>query len=373
MGCGRSTSVVTYICCTAYASITAQIRQNRIQLASYIIRIVRLPVPCTVLRKSPPYISLTASAAVGATIPMKKNKYWSTLKNGFKIIITVAALYWVSRKISLDDLKEVMEKTNPLYLFLALIFYAISQLVASSRLNSFLKVIGLNLTERYNLRLYQLGLLYNFFLPGGIGGDGYKIYFLKKNYPVKGRRVLSAVFFDRLSGLWALSVITGCLIIFMPRLAIPPIVVVGALVIGTVTYVYFLRLFFREFLSSFVITHIKALAVQGFQTLSAITILYALSFDGKFSPYLLIFLLSSLVAIVPSILGGLGLRETIMDFGARYFQLDPHLAVLMSLIFYTISLAVASTGVYYIFRTQRLGADRLPSVAEVEKELENEE
>lgn len=56
-------------------------------------------------------------------------------------------------------------------------------------------------------------------------------------------------------------------------------------------------------------------------------------FDGKFSPYLLIFLLSSLVAIVPSILGGIGLRETIMSFGAKYLGLDPHLAVLISLVF----------------------------------------
>lgn len=94
-------------------------------------------------------------------------------------------------------------------------------------------------------------------------------------------------------------------------------------------------------------------------------------FDGKFSPYLLIFLLSSLVAIVPSILGGIGLRETIMSFGAKYLGLDPHLAVLISLVFYMISLVVASSGIYYIFRPQRLGIDKIPSPNEVEQELEN--
>src|SRR5690606_25671790 len=255
---------------------------------------------------------------------MKKSKFWTYVKNIFKILITVAAIYWVSQKISFIELKSALEKCNPLYLFLALLSYAFSQLIASSRLNSFLKVIGLHISERYNLRLYQVGLLYNFFLPGGIGGDGYKIYFLKKHYAIKGRKVLTAVFFDRLSGLWALSIITGCLIMFMPRLAIPHIVTISVLVAGTATYLYFLQLFFKEFLSKFVITHIKALAVQSFQTLSAIAILYALGFTGKFSPYLLIFLVSSLVAIVPSILGGAGLRESLMAFGATYFQLDPH-------------------------------------------------
>ncbi|GHE38148.1 lysylphosphatidylglycerol synthase transmembrane domain-containing protein [Sphingobacterium griseoflavum] len=304
---------------------------------------------------------------------MNKKSYWSILKNIGKVLITLSALYWVSNKISFQDLRDALQNCNYIYLFAALLCYTCSQVVASSRLKSFLSVIGLNLSERYNFRLYQLGLLYNFFLPGGIGGDGYKIYFLKKNYPIKGRQVLSAVFFDRLSGLWALSMITGCLVIFMPRLAIPNSFTISLLSIGTVTYIYFLKLFFKPFLSKFVITHLKALAVQGLQTLSAISILYALNFGGKFSPYLLLFLLSSLVAIVPSILGGVGLRESLMTFGAEYFQLDGHLAVLISLIFYMISLTVASSGIYYIFRPQRLGANKLPTANEVEQELEKEE
>lgn len=304
---------------------------------------------------------------------MKKNKPWTYIKNILKVLITAAAFYWVSQKISFAELKSALERCNPWYLLLALLSYILSQFIASSRLNSFLKVIGLHIGERYNLRLYQVGLLYNFFLPGGIGGDGYKIYFLKKHYAVRGRTVLSAIFFDRLSGLWALSIIIGGLIIFMPRLAIPNVMTIGVLVIGTATYVYFLQLFFSAFLSKFITTHLKALAVQSFQTLSAIAILYALGFNGKFSPYLLIFLLSSLVAIVPSILGGAGLRESVMAFGAEYFQLDPHLAVLVSLIFLIISLLVASSGLYYILRPQRLGADRLPSANEVEKELKKEE
>lgn len=304
---------------------------------------------------------------------MKNNKNWSYLKHIFKLLVTAVAIYWLCKKISFTELRSALLNCNPGYLLLALICYALSQLVASSRLNSFLKVIGLHISERENLRLYQVGLLYNFFLPGGIGGDGYKIYFLKKKYDIKGRKILSSVFFDRLSGLWALSIITGSLIIFMPRLAIPNSVTLGILCVGTATYLYFLYVFFRSYLPRFIITHAKALVVQAFQTLSAITILYALGFHGKFSPYLLIFLVSSLVAIVPSMLGGAGLRESLMAFGANYFQLDPHLAVLVSLIFYLISLLVASSGLYYILRPQRLGTDRLPTAEEVEQQLDDED
>lgn len=303
---------------------------------------------------------------------MDKARIWTIAKTVLKVIITLAALCWVITKIDLTEFKQAIWNSNPLFLFLALISYCCSQLVASSRLNSFFKGIGLNLTERYNLRLYQLGLLYNFFLPGGVGGDGYKIFFLKKRFKVSRRKVLGAVFFDRLSGLWALSIIIGGLVIFMPRLAIPNLMTLTVMAVSTLTYLYIMRLFFKQFLNNFITTHLKALFAQGFQTLAAILILYALGFDGKFAPYLLIFMVTSLVAIVPSIGGAVGLRDMAMISLAKYLQLEQHLALSITLTFYIISLIVASSGIYYLFRPQRLGTHKLPSAKEVEEEIQND-
>lgn len=299
-------------------------------------------------------------------------KIWSIIKNIFKVIVTLAALYWVTLKIDFHQLQNALIDCNWWFLALALVSYICSQIIASSRLNSFFKTIHLLLPERYNLRLYQLGLLYNYFLPGGVGGDGYKVYFLKKNHGISGKKVLSAVFFDRLSGLWALSIITCALVIFMPRFAIPNEVTVSVAIIGTVSYYSFLHVFFRPFAKRFLQTHTKALLVQGFQTLAAVFILYSLNFDGKFSPYLLIFLVSSLVAVVPSIGGGIGLREAFSVAAADYLHTEQHTAILISLFFLIISLITASSGIYYIFRPQRLGADKLPTTSEVEKEIDEE-
>src|SRR5690606_3484493 len=137
------------------------------------------------------------------------------IKNTMKSVITLTALYSVSRQIDFSALQAALANCYCPLLSLALSSYVISQIIASSRLNSFFKAIHLYVSERYNLRLYQLGLLYIYFLPGGIGGDGYKIYFLKKNHQTPGRKILSAVFFDRLRGLWALAIITCALVIFM--------------------------------------------------------------------------------------------------------------------------------------------------------------
>lgn len=300
---------------------------------------------------------------------MKKNKALEIAKNIFKVIVTFGALYWVTRKIDLSELQSALIHCNWGYLVLAFCSYALSQMIASSRLNSFFKAIKLFLSERYNFRLYQLGLLYNFFLPGGIGGDGYKVYFLKKEHNIKGRKVLSAVFFDRLSGLWALAIIICALVVFMPRLAIPNYITIAAAFMGTASYYFVLHTFFKEFADKFISTHIKALGVQGFQVIAAILILYSLNFEDKFSPYLLIFLASSLVSIIPSIGGGVGLRELVMIYGATYLQINAHTAVLLSLFFYIISLVMATSGIYYIFRPQRLGANKLSTVAEVEEEI----
>src|SRR5690554_3121371 len=106
-------------------------------------------------------------------------KYWPFLKTVFKLLVAAGALYWVSRQVDLGEVGSALLGSDFLFLALAFLFYVCSQVIASSRLNGHFQAIGLQLTERYNFRLFLLGLFYNLFLPGGIGGDGYKLYFLR--------------------------------------------------------------------------------------------------------------------------------------------------------------------------------------------------
>ena len=326
---------------------------------------------------------------------MDQKKIWRVIKTIVKICITVVALYWVFSKVESDYREQALERinegsddfplsfwqfikqaivdSNPVFLVLAFTAYCVSILIASSRLNGFFKGVGLELSERYNFKLYLLGLFYNLFLPGGVGGDGYKIYFLRRKFKIKGRRLLSAVFFDRLSGLWALCLITSALVIFIPRLQIPNKVPIIIVLTGSFAYYIILRRYFTSYSQHFAMTHLKALGVQSMQVVCAIFLLYALGFEGKFSPYLFMFLLSSLVAVVPFTVGGLGARELVFVFGANYFQLDAHLAVLISLLFYLTSASLAAFGSYFIFRPQGLGEDKLPTTEEVEMNTIDEE
>lgn len=290
---------------------------------------------------------------------MDKKKIWNIAKFLLKLSITGLSLYFVSRKVELKDLKEAFIDSNPLFLLFALLAFVISQIISSSRLNSFFRGIGLKISESLNFKIYLLGMFYNLFLPGGIGGDGYKIFMLRKKFSIKGRKLFQAIFFDRLSGLWALGLITSLLIIFIPDIGIPnevPLLVVG---LGTIIYYLVMRRYFREYSNNFPLTHFKALLVQSMQIVSVILLLYALNFDGKFSPYLFMFLVSSLVAIFPFTVGGLGARELVFVYGAQYLSMDQHLAVMISLLFYFNSVILSFSGIYYVFHPQKLGVKKI--------------
>ena len=290
---------------------------------------------------------------------MDKKKIWNIVKLLLKISITGLSLYVVSTKVEFNDLKEAFNNSNPIFLFLAFIAFVISQILASSRLNSFFKGMGLHISAIFNFKIYLLGMFYNLFLPGGIGGDGYKIFLLRKKFEIKGRRLFQAIFFDRLSGLWALGFIISMLVIFIPNLGIPnwvPIVVVAS---GTILYYVVMRKFFADFSNQFILTHGKALFVQSMQVITVVLLLFALNYDGKFSPYLFMFLASSLVAVFPFTVGGLGARELVFVYGAQYFHMDQHLAVIVSLLFYCISALLSLSGMYFVFNPKEIGVNKV--------------
>src|ERR1700748_1748009 len=146
----------------------------------------------------------------------RKQKNWNIVKTILKIAVTVGLLIWVFSKVPFTQVKDRLLHANYWWMLAALISVLLSMVVSSWRLLSFFKSIGLKLDWRFNLRLYFLGLCYNVLLPGGIGGDGYKIYLLHKRYKLPTKKVFWAILFDRLSGFWAIGAIVVGLIILIP-------------------------------------------------------------------------------------------------------------------------------------------------------------
>jgi len=210
------------------------------------------------------------------------------------------------------------------------------------------------LNPKFNFRLYLLGLFYNFILPGGIGGDGYKIYLLHKNYKLPAKKVFWAIMFDRLSGLWAIGLITVGLIFLIPQIDIHIGIPLGIFAVASAIYYFVAYKFFREYTKYFFEAHLKAVFVQGFQVIAIVFVLIGQDFHDKFSPYLLSFLISALATIIPISVGGAGIRETVFTYLTKWFPMDKSLAVFLPGTFYLISLIVALLGIYYVIRPKRL-------------------
>ncbi len=236
----------------------------------------------------------------------------------------------------------------------ALLCVLASMVVSSWRLLSFFRSIGLKLNGKYNLRLYFLGLFYNFLLPGGIGGDGYKMYLINKTYKTPLKKLFWAVMFDRLSGLWAIGLITVALIFLIPQIDVHISIPLGIFAAGSAVYYFVAYKFFKEYTRYFFEAHAKALLLQSLQLTAIVCVLLGQDFSGKFSPYLLSFLISALAAIIPITAGGAGAREAIFTKLADVFPMDKGLAVFLPASFYILSLIVALLGLYYVIRPSRL-------------------
>jgi uncharacterized membrane protein YbhN (UPF0104 family) len=283
-----------------------------------------------------------------------KAKLWDITKLLLKIGVTSVLLYFVFRKVHFADVKYRLIHANYWWMLAALLSFFGSMVISSWRLLSFFKSIDLKLDPRFNFRLYLLGLFYNFLLPGGIGGDGYKIYLLNKTYKLPAKKVFWAIMFDRLSGLWAIGLIIVALVFLIPQIDIHITIPLGIFVACSAIYYFVAYRFFKEYTKYFFEAHAKALLVQGLQVLAIIFILFGQDFTGKYSPYLLSFLISALATIIPISVGGAGVRETVFTQLTKVFPMDKTLAVFLPGSFYLISLIVALSGIYYLLRPSRL-------------------
>jgi glycosyltransferase 2 family protein len=276
-----------------------------------------------------------------------------TITAALKIIVSVGALVYVFSKIDLSQVFEIAKSTNYFLVTTALIFFILSKAIAAERLNILFSGIQILLSRAHNLKLYLLGMFYNLFLPGGIGGDGYKVYVLNRIFEVKAAKIFWAVFTDRLSGvvaLFSLAMIFAIFIDFglgfdtrLPALLLIPL--------SLVAFYMILRLFLRYFVNLFLKIISLSLVVQILQVLCAYMILMAIHENGNVNEYFFLFLISSIVAMLPITIGGAGSREITFLLGSGMLGLNENISIALSLIFYMITLFTSFWGILYSFKS----------------------
>ncbi|MEK7225625.1 MAG: lysylphosphatidylglycerol synthase transmembrane domain-containing protein [Bacteroidota bacterium] len=281
--------------------------------------------------------------------PPKTSTSGRWLKLLLKIAVTAACLWYVSGKIDFTKAGIALGSANWFYLFLALICFVISKLISAIRLNIYFKNIGIELPGSQNMKLYWLGMFYNLFLPGSIGGDAYKVVLLTKRFGVPYKKTGAAVLLDRLSGVAGLGLILAVYGAFVLKNDFYSVLVIAGAVIAVIILFYIVKSWLKDFTQSFFSTLLLGLLVQAFQVVCVYLIMAALDIPAHAPAYIFIFLVSSAVSVLPLTVGGLGAREIVFLEGAKYFGLAQETSVVISLLFYLITLLTSAVGLLYVF------------------------
>ena len=270
-----------------------------------------------------------------------KKKIFSILQ----IIITVFFVYFTLSNLDLSKLFKLLKSVNVVYLVLASFIYFSSQIISSERLRYILNNNEFFISFKKNFTLYLIGLFYNFFIPGGIGGDAYKSFLMNKKFDWKLSKVVKLILLDRMIGLGVLC----CILVGLYELIFLSFNFIYLILTVFLFYVigyYLVKVIFKNqniFWKSF----IYSTASHTIQFISLFIILYSLGIINNYFEIIIIFIISSIFSVFS--FGGIGIREYIFLSSASILNFSPELSASIGLLF-TISAAISSLpGLKFIF------------------------
>lgn len=143
---------------------------------------------------------------------MKNSSMKSFMVFCLKLMVTLVPAYFVYRNIvlapdwNIGDLYGLFTVDSVLPFVLALLCLGFSNFTACLQWKLLLERQGVHLSYGRLLKLYYVGLFFNNFMPGNVGGDAKKVYDIR----VQGGQDsvgagLTATFFDRLFGLFFIT------------------------------------------------------------------------------------------------------------------------------------------------------------------------
>ena len=275
------------------------------------------------------------------------------LKVVLQVLISACLIVFVFHHLDLSQVQTLaFHPQRAPMLVAAFIAFNLSKIAGALRLNIYQRHADMHLSEAENLRLYYAGMFLNLFLPGGIGGDGYKVLVLHRRHAWPLRALITTTLADRVSGILALLFM---LCMLMPMLSLPwkaPAVIVftlasvaAVIAVFVLGHQWLIKLDVRGLAAVFAL----GLAVQFLQLICMAMLLAYLGTPAThYIAYFSLFLISSVAAVLPLSVGGLGIREATFLFGVDLFHLDPAYGVIASSCFFLITVFASMIGSLFL-------------------------
>jgi uncharacterized membrane protein YbhN (UPF0104 family) len=281
-------------------------------------------------------------------MPIKKNHALLLVKLLF-IAAAFALIFW---KADIGRISFYLKNVSPFIILLSYVVLTFAQVVSALRTRFYFASVGLELDKKFSIGLYFIGMFFNTILPGGIGGDAYKIYLIHKlkNFPrMKSLRVLLS---DRASGLFILLMLLFFLVFFSDVSIVTQyakIAVLLAVPITILCYFFGIKTFAKELPKTAIFAMPYSFIVQLCGILIVIIILSGLGITSGVEAafYIILFLISSVLSILPISIGGVGLRELTFMYGAPLLGLNPELGITIGIIYFLVNLLCSMNGLAF--------------------------
>ena len=121
-----------------------------------------------------------------------------------QIIITVALLFYLAKKVNISQAIDVMKQANIFYLLASGLLFLIFLMVGNWRWKILLDARGQKFSYGYLMKVYFVSWFFNNILPTTVGGDVFRVAYTSKKDDATGKRftspALAAAFVDRFIG-----------------------------------------------------------------------------------------------------------------------------------------------------------------------------
>ncbi len=301
---------------------------------------------------------------------MEKASKKTLLKILIKIFVSILFLVFLMSKLHPETLIGELKKVKLTFFVIATFSYVFTMYFSTKRWRYFVKV---DKSFKELFELYMIGTFFNLFMPGTVGGDAIKAYYLYKGSQKKGDSLVS-VFMERYMGLCGLIFIAfiGLLIgyDYVRGSFIPPLMlaIVGGFILASFIVVFVpYEIFYkklkgvRESIGVYLTdyrtvfnTFLLSLFVQGIGIWVVYLLGLSIDVNVPFTTYLIFIPIISVISMVPVSFSGVGVREYSFLYLFGVIGVSKEKAVSLSLLWFLVMIITGLLGMYYYIKKKHV-------------------
>ncbi len=141
-----------------------------------------------------------------------------SLKQIVKIALGVGLIAFLLQKTGIENTFAELSRANLWYIPACIGVYLLAQFISAYRWKFLAEALDFRVSLRELYDYYLIGMFFNQFLPGAIGGDAVRMFYLAKSAQRKKREALLTLLAERGVGLVTILLLT-CLISLAPSIS----------------------------------------------------------------------------------------------------------------------------------------------------------